>query len=178
MATRVLPAREIGRLGAVIAEPKQQLGLGNMVTNEAARVLQAVKDQGKRNSSKSKPEETFDFECRTRGLPPYLRNHQFAKQAMGRGWKFDFCWIQYKLAVEIEGLVMRQLYEHPHAGAQRVWVVYGRHATIDGLTEDMRKYNAASRLGWALMRFDQRMVKDGTAITETMQELAARGWQP
>lgn len=175
MATRVLPARHLGRLGKVIAEPKQQLGLGEMVTGEAARVLQAVKQQAKRESSKTKLEEPFDFQCRTRGLPPYVREHRFAKETLNRGWRFDFCWLQYKLAVELEGLVMRKLYDE---NRQPVWVVYGRHATIDGIKEDITKYNAAHRLGWTVLRFEQSMVKDDTAINETMRELAARGWQP
>lgn len=173
MATRMLPARHVGRLGKVIAEPKKQLALGELVTCEAARVLHAVKGKAKRKSGGSELEEAFDFQCRTRGLPPYLREHRFAKESLGRAWKFDFCWLQYKIAVELEGLVMRKLYDQQH---QLVWAVYGRHATIAGIREDMSKYNAAALLGWTVLRFEQQMVKDDTAIAETMRVLCSRGW--
>jgi hypothetical protein len=122
--------------------------------------------------------DRFSFACRTRLLPAFKTELMFAKEAMGRRWKFDFAWPEYMLAVEIEGLVMRQLYELPRPGAQRVLVVYGRHATALGIKEDMVKYNAAIELGWFVLRFEQDAIKSSVAIDTTVRALHARGWRP
>ncbi len=49
-----------------------------------------------------------------------------------RQWKFDFAWVEYKVALESDG------------GA---WVG-GRHVTGTGYAEDIEKRNAANLLGW------------------------------
>ena len=54
-----------------------------------------------------------------------------------RKWKFDFCFPLHKVAVEIEG------------GA---WSK-GRHTRGSGFVKDMEKYNAATELGWKILRF-------------------------
>src|SRR5687768_11437950 len=110
MGTRIMPARHFrprrSRGGAI----KDQLPLGgNMATCEAARVLHAVKEQQTKRDSKDKPEDLFGFQCRAHELPAFETQFPFAKEQLGRLWKFDFAWLHHKLAVEIEGLVMRRL---------------------------------------------------------------------
>lgn len=121
---------------------------------------------------KAKPgvskEDAFAFQCKAHCLPPFARQALFAK-SIGRRWMFDFCWDQYKLAVEIEGLVVRKL------GGQLV--VTGRHASISGFKEDCIKYASAAMLGWTVIRFEQSQVKNGEAIEYTIRCLAARGWR-
>lgn len=112
--------------------------------------------------------DLFAEQCRARGLPPFEREHRFAQARYQKGWRFDFCWRDYKLAVEIEGLVFTR-----HAG--RTFVT-GRHATPTGIIEDMEKYNAAATLGWFVLRFPQKYVKAGHAIDGTVAFLASRGW--
>src|SRR5688572_24053176 len=102
MSTRILPARHFRPRRSKSDAIKQQLPLGvNMATCEAARVLHAANEQAQRKADKPKPEDDFDFAIRSHGLPPYLRQHRFAKEALGRGWMFDFAWPKYLLAVEI-----------------------------------------------------------------------------
>lgn len=170
MATRVLPARHAGRLGKLIAEPKGQLALSDMVTSEAARVLHAERTRQQRKADKPKPSDDFDFQLRSRELPRFEREHLFAKQAYGRNWRFDFACQKYMLAVEIEGLVVRQI--------NGEWICTGRHANVTGFREDCVKYASAAALGWMLLRFEQSQVKSGEAIDWTMRVLASRGWQP
>jgi hypothetical protein len=54
-----------------------------------------------------------------------------------RRWKFDFCFPNHMVAVEIEG------------GA---WT-NGRHTRGKGFIGDMEKYNAATELGWKILRY-------------------------
>lgn len=170
MATRMLPARHVGRLGKTIAEPKGQLALGELATCEATRVLHAAKQSKARKSEKSKPSDDFDFQLRSHDLPVFAREVMFAKKQFGRGWRFDFACERYMLAVEIEGLVVRQI------GGE--WVCTGRHANVSGFREDCLKYATAAVLGWTVLRFEQSQVKSRDAIDYTMRVLASRGWQP
>jgi hypothetical protein len=102
-----------------------------------------------------------------------VRQLLFAKEATGRLWRFDFCFPDYWLAVEIEGLAVQRL--HDKNGP--VLVVRGRHASITGIREDMLKYNTAALLGWTVLRFEQVAVRPRDAIEMTMRVLAARGWK-
>lgn len=69
------------------------------------------------------------------GLPvptPELKFHPV------RRWRFDYSFPVQKLAVEIEG---------------GVWV-RGRHNRAAGFVKDMEKYNAATELGWHILRYE------------------------
>lgn len=122
--------------------------------------------------------DSFEFQLRAFKLPPFAREHRFATEILRAGkdgkkrpcqWRFDFACQEFRLAVEIEGLVVRRI-----AGQL---VVSGRHATISGFVEDARKYATAAVLGWTVLRFPQAMVKSGEAIDLTQRVLAARGWK-
>jgi very-short-patch-repair endonuclease len=123
-----------------------------------------------KRKAKTSEAELFEFQCRAHKLPAFVREAEFAKQAFGRRWRFDFCWEQYKLAAEIEGIVMRKV------GGE--FIVGGRHGSIAGFIEDCDKYNHAALLGWTVLRFAQKVVKSGEAINMTMRVLHARGWKP
>lgn len=122
----------------------------------------------KRGAPKLKPEDEFARQCVLHQLPQPARQWLFAKP-LGRRWQFDFAFLDpYKVAVEIEGLVVfRQNGE---------LIVKGRHASITGFREDCIKYASAALLGWTVLRFEQSQVKSGDAIEYTMRVLAARGW--
>jgi very-short-patch-repair endonuclease len=131
----------------------------------------------KRGAKSKAMHEKFAFDCRARRLPTPHTELQFALEMLERRWRFDFAWPSYMVACELEGLLMRQLYEAPRPGAKRVLVVYGRHATIEGFKEDAIKYASAATLGWTVLRFEQSQVKDGTAIDYTLRTLHAKGWR-
>ena len=64
-----------------------------------------------------------------------------------RKWRFDWAWPDQMLALEIEG---------------GVWVG-GRHTSGAGFVKDMEKYNAATLLGWRILRVTPSQMKNGEA---------------
>jgi very-short-patch-repair endonuclease len=110
-------------------------------------------------------EELFAFHCRAYGLPPPIREYEFAGK-VGRKYRFDFAWPDLMVAVEIEGLVVRRVEGRTQ--------VSGRHASITGMREDMFKYNLAAGLGWCVLRFEQSMVKKGDAVRYAEVAIIAR----
>ena len=63
----------------------------------------------------------------------WITEHKFHPE---RKWRFDFAAPKPMVSIEIEG---------------GVWT-RGRHSRGAGMIEDMRKYNAATALGWKLIR--------------------------
>jgi very-short-patch-repair endonuclease len=64
-----------------------------------------------------------------------------------RKWRFDFAWVDKKIAVEIEG---------GHWGKSR-------HGYGKGFENDNEKYNEAQAMGWNVFRFTTNKVLDFTA---------------
>jgi hypothetical protein len=114
-------------------------------------------------------ENLFASQCRAHKLPMFKRQYKFAAD-IGRGWMFDFCWVEYKAALECEGLVVKRV--------NGELLVTGRHVHPAGFRGDSIKYGMAAIMGWGVLRFEQTHVKDGTAIDMAMELLKARGWRP
>jgi very-short-patch-repair endonuclease len=100
----------------------------------------------------SSGEETFSFHCKAHNLSP-AREYRFHPT---RRWKFDFCFPEARLAVEVEG------------GTR-----YGksRHSQGAGFEADCNKYNQAARMGWVVLRYSTAMVLRGDAINEVLEIL-------
>jgi very-short-patch-repair endonuclease len=128
-----------------------------------------AKKKKTRTQPASDAEEMFVGQCRIRKLPMFQREFKFAL-SKGRGYRFDFCWEEFKVAVEIEGLVCKYIDGIPYA--------LGRHCTFTGFENDCQKYAIANELGWHVNRFNQALVKNWTAIDMTIDLLKARGWKP
>jgi hypothetical protein len=122
-----------------------------------------------RRKARSGGEEAFALQCRALRLPTPVREHMFAAESHGRLWRFDFSWAAYRVAVEINGLIVRYV-----KGRK---IVTGGHATVEGIERDNIKFATAQILGWGVLTFNQRLITNGTAIDLTMQLLKARGWQ-
>lgn len=55
-----------------------------------------------------------------------------------RGWRFDWCLPQLKVAIEYEGGI-----HNPN----------GDHRSVKGISRDISKYNRAGQEGWQVLRF-------------------------
>lgn len=97
----------------------------------------------------------YRFAAHHVGLGPGLRDR--LRAAGLQDWRFDLCSPSLMIAVEIEG------------GA---WTG-GRHTRGAGFSGDLRKYAAAQRLGWTIIRTDYAMIRSGEAYT-TIRVVAAR----
>jgi very-short-patch-repair endonuclease len=104
------------------------------------------------------PEQALLLQFRAAKLPEPTEQHLFGK-AIGRRWRFDFAWLDRMLAVEVEGGVY----------------VQGRHTRGSGFTADIEKYNAATLMGWRVLRVTPEHIRTGAAlrfVEEAMSEPA------
>jgi very-short-patch-repair endonuclease len=72
-----------------------------------------------------------------------------------RRWRFDYCIPEYKIAIELEGGV--------HSG--------GRHTRGKGFIEDCYKYNAATCLGYRVLRYTSEHLKNPLAVIAEIRQL-------
>lgn len=85
-------------------------------------------------------------------LPLPHREFRFAPP---RRWRWDLCWPERLLAVEVDG------------GS---WV-QGRHSRGKGMRADCEKQNAGVLLGWSILHVTSDMVRDGSALNVVEQAL-------
>lgn len=76
-----------------------------------------------------------------RDIPPPRAEHQFAYP---RRWRFDFAWIQHRVAVEIDGGLF----------------VAGRHGRGAGIIQDAEKMLEAAARGWRVIRVPSVWIVD------------------
>lgn len=76
-----------------------------------------------------------------------------------RQWRFDFAWINRKLAMEVEGIT----------GGKG-----GRHQRRDGYRDDCEKYAEALCLDWRVLRVTPAQLKSGEAWNWLDKLLGAR----
>jgi hypothetical protein len=99
---------------------------------------------------------TFSQVLRGLGLPEPVAEHRFHPD---RRWRFDYAWLDFKVALEVEG---------------GVWVG-GRHTRGAGFVNDMDKYSEAAILGWCVLRVTPSdLLKTGVVLVA--RALIIRGW--
>jgi very-short-patch-repair endonuclease len=103
-------------------------------------------------------EDTLAWQLRVAGLPLPEREYRFTHR---RRWRFDFAWVQQRVAVECEGGI--------YSG--------GRHVRGAGFEADIDKYNAAVSSGWKVLRFTSRHIKSGKALNMIEAVLAGEAFE-
>ena len=75
-----------------------------------------------------------------------------------RKWRFDYAWLDLKVALEIHGGVFSN----------------GRHTRGKGFTEDKVKMNEAQLLGWIVIEATTAQVKNGQMLKWVNDAIAVR----
>lgn len=108
-------------------------------------------------------EGDFAFQCRAKQLPRMEQQFKFAR-GLGRDFRADFCFVQYRLIVEIQGGIWRK-------GG-------GAHSHPIDLERDIERCQYMAFLGFWFLPFTPQQVKDKTAIVWTQKVLYRLGWRP
>ena len=101
----------------------------------------------------SRLEDELAFHVHAYRLPPPEREYRFAAP---RRYRFDFCWPDRKVALEVQG---------------GVWTG-GRHTRGRGATSDAEKLSLAAAGGWRVLVVTAAHIRSGEAVRWIEQALA------
>ena len=99
-------------------------------------------------------EDLFASQLDAAGLGGYVREFQAIP---GRKFRFDFCFREARLLVEINGGTYTK----------------AAHSTGGGIARDYEKIRLAQDCGWKVYPFDGRAVKSGEAVEVVRKALEA-----
>jgi len=102
----------------------------------------------------SQLEDLLAFHLKAAELPTPVREMPFAKPRM---WRFDFCWHERMIALEIDGGTFNG----------------GGHVRGKGVAKDCEKACEAAIRGWRVLRVDGDQVRDGRALKWARRALLA-----
>ena len=105
----------------------------------------------KRKKTKAPSALEAKFLSAIAGLPQPEREHRFHPV---RRWRFDFAWLDRKVAVEV------------HGGA---WVT-GGHNRAGHQASDNEKANTATLMGWKVLTFNTVQMKDLAAVRSVVEQ--------
>ena len=97
-------------------------------------------------------ENLFAMQLDAAGLTGYVREYQAIP---GRKFRFDFCFREERLLIEINGGTYNG----------------GSHGRGVGINRDYEKHNLAVVNNWRVLSFDTKQVKSGEALNVTEQIL-------
>lgn len=106
-------------------------------------------------SGKSELEATLELHLRYSEHPRakhFVREFKFHET---RKWRFDFCWLTEKLAIEVQG---------------GIWVS-GKHGRGAGIEAGFEKLNEAQILGWKVLQVSPGQIRSGAALRWVEQAL-------
>ena len=89
---------------------------------------------------------SFPLACRAIGQPEPVPEYRFHPT---RRWRFDWCWPNERLALEVQGGLF----------------VQGRHSRGAALLKEHEKLNAAAALGFRVLFVTPKQIANGEALT-------------
>lgn len=167
---------KLGPLAGPFAKALMQGEMPGMETDVAAVLLMGAQRTKAAKKSRNKvAEDTFDFQCRSYRLPPFVRQWKLLKTEQtprkdGKNipnvWRFDFCFVDFKLIVEVDGGIWM-----PQGGA---------HSHPVDIERNILKRNDAALARFFVISFtpNQIMRKERHALAFTQLVLHERGWRP
>lgn len=111
-----------------------------------------MKTKEQRTKEKERQNTQFRAHCRSLGIPEPRDEVRFHST---RGWRFDYAWPKYRVALEVEGGVFTG----------------GRHTSAVGFIKDAEKYNYAACMGWAIIRCMPRTLCTGETMAFIKQAI-------
>ena len=123
-----------------------------------------------RSAKDSVLETIFLSQCKSVGLPMPTSEVVFHET---RKWRLDFTWEEYGVALEIDG----GTYTHRRKKDESGNLKQSRHLTPTGYYEDCIKLNNACLYGYAPLRADSKMVRNGEALAFVKAALVINGWE-
>jgi hypothetical protein len=95
---------------------------------------------------------TFSVQCKALKLPEPVAEYRFAPP---RRWRFDWAFLEQKLALEVQGGLFSN----------------GRHVRGAALLREYEKLNAAAARGWRVMFTTPQDMANGNAVLLVEQGL-------
>lgn len=123
------------------------------------RGQQTAPRSSRKRTPKNDYKATFLLHLKFAGLPEPACEYQFHES---RKWRFDYAFIEKKVAVEYQGLAWK------NEGASG-------HQSIAGLMNDCEKFTEASLAGWTLILITAESVNSGKAIEWVRRALSPEG---
>lgn len=111
-----------------------------------------AKERAERKAKADAIRAEFRLLCKDNGVPIPATEYMFAKEAMGREWRFDYAWIEERLALEVDGGLF----------------VHGGHNRGGFILKTHEKQNAAAELGWRILHCVPKTLRT-TATIELLQ---------
>ena len=116
-----------------------------------------MSSMSKDNGESSQPKKSYSWKrsklelaaanvLKENGITHFVEEHRFCE----RRWRFDFAFVEEKIALEIEGGIWK--------GS------VGGHTSGTGYTRDCEKYNTATVMGWKVLRVVKEQVYNDQMI--------------
>ena len=93
--------------------------------------------------------------CKAYGIPEPRLEYRFHPT---RKWRFDACWPDVKVAVEIQG---------------GVWIG-GKHGRGSGIVKDYEKLNHGQIAGWIILQLTPRDISSGAGAPLVLSAIRSR----
>lgn len=110
----------------------------------------------------------FGILCTRLGFPAPQPEYRFAPP---RDFAFDWCWPDYRIALEKEGGIYGRGKACPVCKRRAV----GAHTSIQRLKSDQEKYNIAAIMGYCVLRARPEQFESGEVFELVRQALRAAG---
>lgn len=96
--------------------------------------------------------------CKANGLLMPKREYRFDDE---RKWRFDYAWLDWRIALEVDGGIFGRGKPCPACKRRRA----GAHSSVKDMLKDIEKMNVAQLRGWKVMRCIPDDVKTGKVLT-------------